>query len=510
MLETVSIDQTIASETYESVFPQLEMRLGELQREARTMGLPVIVVFEGWEASGKGTHINRLIQPLDPRGFKVWAIQPQTLEEQHHPFLWRFWLKLPANGFISIFDKSWYGRVLHERVEKLVPRKVWKEAYNDILNFERLLTDDEAVIVKIWLHIDKDEQRRRFKKISKDVAESWKISKEDWRQHKKYDEYLLAVEEMMEKTSTAAAPWTIVKTHDRRFARVRIFQTLITAIEDGIKKRQLKQQERKLFEQVAKEVIPEENAVAPLPPVLTSTVLNTVDLTRTLTREDYEKQLAALQQRFRDLEHQIYVERIPVIITYEGWDAAGKGGNIKRLTDKLDPRGYEVIPIAAPTGEEKVRHYLWRFWRHIPKAGHITIFDRTWYGRVLVERIEGFCRVSDWQRAFREINEFEAALANYGTVIVKFWLHIDQEEQLRRFNERQNTTAKLWKITDEDWRNREKWADYERAVSEMIERTSTTYAPWTIVESVDKLYARVKALRTVVNAIETALDKRRK
>jgi polyphosphate kinase 2 (PPK2 family) len=498
MLETINLE-TVSQEVYDQVFPQLESRLSEMQREARAAGLPVIVVMEGWDAAGKGTHINRLMQPLDPRGFKVWAVQPPTQEELYHPFLWRFWTKLPANGLISIFDRSWYGRVLVDRVEKNISKRQWREAYNEILNFERQLTDDGAVMVKFWLHIDKDEQRRRFKKISKNPAESWKITKSDWQQHKKYDEYLLAVEEMLERTGTAEAPWTIVKTHDRRHARIKIFQTLIDAIEQGLSKKRLRAQSPDLAQL--------QPVKAELPKTGNGSVFATVDLTKSFTREEYEVQLDALQKRVRDLEHEIHIHRIPVIITYEGWDAAGKGGNIKRLTQNLDPRGYEVIPIAAPTGEEKVHHYLWRFWKHIPKAGHITIFDRTWYGRVLVERIEGFCKTEDWQRAYREINEFESSLATYGTVIVKFWLHINQDEQLRRFQERQNTPDKTWKITDEDWRNREKWDDYEKAISEMIQRTSTTYSPWTIVESVDKYYARIKVLRTVVDSIEAALNK---
>jgi len=502
MLETIQ-DQTIAPETYDMIFPQLEARLSELQREARIAGIPIVVVFEGWDSAGKGTNINKLMQPLDPRGFKVWYINLPTQEELYHPFLWRFWTKLPAKGAIAIFDHSWYGRVLTDRVEKLVPKKVWKDAYNEILNFERQLTDDGTVLVKFWLHIDKEEQYRRFKKIEKNSAESWKITKQDWRQHKLYDEYLEAAEEMLERTSTADAPWTIVKTHEKRYARIKIFQALISAIEQAL----IAKEHAKAFDQSTKASL-EKPVPTYLPEtVLDDSVLKTIDLTKAIARDEYQLQLKELQEKIRALEHEIHMYRIPVIITYEGWDAAGKGGNIKRLTENLDPRGYEVIPIAAPTSEEKLHHYLWRFWKHIPKAGHMTIFDRTWYGRVLVERVEGFCKTQDWQRAYREINEFERHLTAYGTVLVKFWLHIDPSEQLKRFQERQQDTSKSWKITDEDWRNREKWTEYDRAICEMIQRTSTSYAPWTIVESVDKYYARIKVLTTVVNAIEAALKK---
>lgn len=491
MLETINLNEAVEQEVYEQIFPALEAKLTELQRQAKTAGIPVIILFEGWDSAGKGTHINRLMPALDPRGFKVWGIKAPTAEEQYYPFLWRFWNKLPANGAIGIFHRSWYQRVLIDRVDKLVPKSSWRRAYDEILSFERQLTDDGAVIIKFWLHISKKEQKKRFKEISQDESEAWKIDKEAWRHHKQYDKYAEAVEEMLVRTSTAGAPWTVVATHDRRFARIKVFQTIITAIEQAL----------------IHKATPQHTPVPLVKPVLLSSIFDTVLLDKKLAEEEYNREIERLQQKFRDLEHQLYSHRLPMVIVYEGWDASGKGGNIKRLTQRLDPRGYEVIPIAAPAGEERLHHYLWRFWRHIPKAGHITIFDRSWYGRVLVERIEGFCQPNEWQRAFQEINEFEQQLAAQGTIIVKFWLHVSQEEQLARFVERQNTPSKSWKITDEDWRNREKWPEYEQAASDMIHQTSTSYAPWTIIESVDKNYARVKSLRTVAKAMELALAK---
>jgi polyphosphate kinase 2 (PPK2 family) len=241
-------------------------------------------------------------------------------------------------------------------------------------------------------------------------------------------------------------------------------------------------------------------------PASKKTILDRVDLKLSLSRPKYERELGQLQRRLFELEHRLYAARIPAVIVYEGWDAAGKGGNIRRLAQGLDPRGYEVIPVAAPTPDELAHHYLWRFWRKLPKAGHIAIFDRSWYGRVLVERVEGFCSEAAWQRAYQEINEFERQLADFGTVLVKFWLHIDRDEQLRRFKDRQKNRFKQWKITDEDWRNREKWGSTEVAVIDMLQRTSTSYAPWTILEANCKLHARIKALRTVAEALERALD----
>lgn len=235
-------------------------------------------------------------------------------------------------------------------------------------------------------------------------------------------------------------------------------------------------------------------------------MLSTVDTSLSLDRETYVRELTRYQLQVRELGYQVYVQKRPVVILYEGWDAAGKGGNIKRLTEKLDPRGYVVHPIAAPAGEDKTHHYLYRFWRRLPERGQIAIFDRSWYGRVMVERIEGFCTEEEWKRAFREINSFERQLDDYGTILVKFWIHISKEEQLQRFEDRRETAYKSWKLTDEDWRNRDQWDAYWTAVNDMLLKTSTITAPWTVVEGNCKWYARVKALRTVVEALSKALD----
>jgi AMP-polyphosphate phosphotransferase len=498
---------------------RLERRLGALQREARAAGVPVVVVFEGWSASGKGTCINALLRSLDPRGFAVWSIDAPNEEERLRPYLWRFWTKLPARGMIAVFDRSWYRRVLEERVEKVVEADRWQPAYEDIARFERQLTDDGVVLVKFWLHIDKKEQRRRLKRTGKRAAEAWRVTPDDWRQHKHYEQYLEAVEEMRARTTTAAAPWVLVDAKKRKAARLQVFQTLVTALEQALNARRLAHQgyapgattgpgEPETNGQPANLALSRTGVIALSEQPARdagSSALAGIDLTKRLSRKAYERDLPKLQRRLRELGYTIYKQRIPVVVTYEGWDAAGKGGNIRRLTQRLDPRGYRVVPITAPTAEERAHHYLWRFWRHLPKDGHMVIFDRTWYGRVLVERVEGFSQPEEWQRAYQEINEFEEHLVDHGTVLVKFWLHIDPEEQLRRFKERQEMPWKQWKITDEDWRNREQWRRYEGAVADMLQRTSTPRAPWTVVESVDKLYARIKALRTVVEAIETAI-----
>lgn len=491
MLEMVDLSKKLEKEEYKKLMPELERRLTELQQKTRELGIATALVFEGLEAAGKGTIINRLMLPLDPRGFKVHPIQPPTIEEAMFPFLLRFWKKLPEKGRLGIFDKSWYERVLSKRVTGKVSKKECQRAFNEILAFERQQVDNGVVMLKFWFHIAKKEQGKRFKDIRKDPSLSWKIGKDEIKQHKAYGDYIEAAEEMLERTNTSEAPWIVIEAHDRRYATTKVFEALATAWEDAIKKYQV----------VAKKTAAKASKKTPR----NITVLSALDLSQTLEKETYNKELESYQKRIRDLEHKIYIDRIPTVIVYEGMDAAGKGGNIKRLTENLDPRGYEVIPIAAPTKEELARHYLWRFAKEMPKAGHITIFDRSWYGRVLVERVEGFCSEQEWRRAYREINEFEAHLADFGAVVVKFWLHIDLDEQLKRFKERETTPWKAWKITEEDWRNRDKWPQYELAINDMLANCSTSYAPWTIIEANDKYFARIKAIKTVVKALEKAL-----
>jgi polyphosphate:AMP phosphotransferase len=495
MLELIDLDLKISKEDYGQQFPPLEQELGELQRRAKAAGLPVILVFGGWDASGKGTVINSLCQALDPRGFKVHPILPPDKNERFHPWMWRFWNQLPAGGEWAIFDRSWYRRALEERVEGAIDGAAAMQALNDVRQFERQLAQSGAVIVKFWLHISKREQKRRFKKLLSNQATSWKVGREERRQHRQYDDWITAVEEMIAQTDTAEAPWTIVEATQRRFARRSVFRALVKAVGKALAVPAL----------AGVNAPPEAGITSAIPETSAATILDRVDLTLSLDRETYETQRKELEERLLTAEHELYLARIPAVIGYEGWDAGGKGGNIRRLTQSLDPRGYEVVPIAAPTAEEKAHHYLWRFWRHVPKAGHITIFDRTWYGRVLVERVEGFCTEAEWKRSYDEINEFERQLADFGTVLVKFWLQIDADEQLRRFKERQDTPYKQWKITDEDWRNREKRPKYEPAVAEMLRRTSTPHAPWTILEANCKYYARIKALRTVADALEKAI-----
>ena len=490
MLEKIDLSKKVDKKTYRRVMDEAEEKLGLLQRECKDAGIPVILVFEGMGAAGKGVQINRLIQALDPRGFDVYACDRPTEDEQMRPFLWRYWTKTPAKGRIAVFDRSWYRSVQVDRFDGLTPEDKLGDAYQDILSFEKQLCDDGTVIMKFFLYIDKDEQKKRFKKLEGSKETSWRVTDEDWNRNKDFDRYLKMNEEMLEKTDTDYAPWVIIEAVDKDYAALKIVSTVMDRLEYELEHRR-PEDEKTAQRQESKTRERFKNGV-----------LSGIDLSKSLTEEEYKTRLKKLQKRLAELHSELYRLRIPVVIGFEGWDAGGKGGAIKRLTSNLDPRGYRVNPTAAPNDIEKVHHYLWRFWNSVPKAGHIAIFDRTWYGRVMVERIEGFCSETEWRRAYQEINEMESHMANAGAVVLKFWLHIDKDEQDRRFRERQANPAKQWKITDEDWRNREKWDQYEEAVNEMLIRTSTTYAPWIVVEGNDKRYARVKVLQTVVDALE--------
>ena len=490
MLEKIDLSKKVDKKTYRRVMDEAEEKLGLLQRECKDAGIPVILVFEGMGAAGKGVQINRLIQALDPRGFDVYACDRPTEDEQMRPFLWRYWTKTPAKGRIAVFDRSWYRSVQVDRFDGLTREDKLGDAYQDILSFEKQLCDDGTVIMKFFLYIDKDEQKKRFKKLEGSKETSWRVTEEDWNRNKDFDRYLKMNEEMLEKTDTDYAPWVIIEAVDKDYAALKIVSTVMDRLEYELEHRRT-EDEKTAQRQESKTRERFKNGV-----------LSGIDLSKSLTEEVYKTRLKKLQKRLAELHSELYRLRIPVVIGFEGWDAGGKGGAIKRLTSNLDPRGYRVNPTAAPNDIEKVHHYLWRFWNSVPKAGHIAIFDRTWYGRVMVERIEGFCSEAEWRRAYQEINEMESHMANAGAVVLKFWLHIDKDEQERRFRERQANPAKQWKITDEDWRNREKWDQYEEAVNEMLIRTSTTYAPWIVVEGNDKRYARVKVLQTVVDALE--------
>lgn len=469
---------------------RLRVRRDELfakQMIIKDKKLPVLIIIEGWGTAGKGTLISNIIKNIDPRFFKVFNIDKRTVEQKRYPFVKRYYDLIPEQGQISIWDGAWMSELTTYKAEG-------KEAecsahLKSIKCFERQLVEDGYLVIKLFVHISKKEQKKRIKDLLADKNTRWRISENDLNQNKHYDERLEDFGEFIKETNSTYAPWHIIDGSSENWAALQALDVINEALETAFSNSSIS------F------------------PVLQNTFdlnktskLSSISLDdKTISDEEYEKKLDELQNRLHELHYELYRKKIPVIIAYEGWDAAGKGGNIKRIAAALDPRGYEVYPIASPEPHEKARHFLWRFWTRLPKDGHIAIFDRTWYGRVMVERIEGFCSDNDWKRAYNEINEFEKELVDWGAVVIKFWVQIDKDTQLARFTERQNTPEKQWKITDEDWRNREKWDLYESAIDEMIKKTSTTFAPWYVLESNDKKYARIKALEIVIESIERKL-----
>lgn len=481
MLDKIDMKKKADWQDYDARMAHLQIRMGELQRKCRELKIPIMILFEGFEASGKGTMINKMIQPLDPRGFRVFTMEKESEEDRMHPYFWRYCTKTPGKGRIHIFDRSWYQGLQDGQLSA-----------EEIRQFERQFTDDGMVVIKFFLAITKKEQKKRLTELEKDKSTRWRVREEDWKKNKNYDTCLEQYDDMLIQTDTPNAPWMVIEAMEKRYAICKIMSTVVNRLEAAVQEK-----ESGTASSVYLDGILEDD--------LRTGVLQDIDLTLDMDPEEYKEKRKDLQKRMEILHNKMYLQRVPVVLAFEGWDAGGKGGAIKRITQCIDPRGYEVVPISAPNDVEKAHHHLWRFWQKFPKAGHMAIFDRTWYGRVLVERVEGFATEQEWKRAYSEINNMEAHLVKAGTVVIKFWMHIDKDEQAKRFQQRQETPEKQWKITDEDWRNRDKWEEYEKAVDEMIVRTSTKDAPWYIIEANSKLYARIKVLEIVVEALEKVL-----
>ncbi|MCL2662809.1 MAG: polyphosphate:AMP phosphotransferase [Oscillospiraceae bacterium] len=489
MLKNINTSQKMDKDEYKKEINSLGLRLSEMQRVCKDEKIPIMVIVEGWSAAGKGSRIRSLIRYLDPRGFEVFTTNKTTEDERFRPYMWRFWKVLPAKGRIHIYDRSWYQSIMsgHRKKEAKLAAPVY-----DITSFEKTITDNGGVIVKLFLHISKSEQEQRLTLLAEDPNTAWRVNNSDIKQNRKYKKNRDRFERMLSETNHNAAHWTIVEADDSRFADVKVYRTVLAAMESAVQAKRDKTTENV---DIVLSAIPEG-----------SSKLAEADLSLKIGRDDYSTRLKAAQNDLERIHNAMYKHRLPAAMVFEGWDAAGKGGAIIRTVASLDPRGYKVAPYGAPNDVENAHHYLWRFWNEVPKAGHMTVFDRSWYGRVMVERVEGFCSTADWKRAFGEINDFEKQLVDSGIVLLKFWLHIDPDEQLKRFELRTNTPAKEWKITDEDWRNRDKWDQYLEAVDEMINRTSTEHAPWTIVEANDKLFARIKVIETVRDRLDEALS----
>lgn len=526
MFRTAELGRKVSKEEFDALAPALRTELTELQQRLRTAPFPVILVFAGVDGAGKGESINLLNEWMDPRWLETHAYGPASDEERERPEYWRYWRDLPARGKVGLFLRSWYSAPVLEHANGRISDAELDERLAHITRYEKMLADDGALILKFWMHLGRDAQKKRLKKLEKDPTESWRVTRQDWKNWEMYDQFITAAERTIQVTSAGHAPWTIIEGADDRYRSLTLLVTLRDAIVRHLEAMDLK---KRVAETMRKEEQRRQqehdgkaegrtggkphkgagavhgsslvNATLPQQP----TILKALDMTLDHSNEEYAERLKTARGRLHNLSRLARERGVSSLLVFEGWDAAGKGGAIRRLTAGLDARDYKVIPVAAPTDEEKAHHYLWRFWRHISRAGRATIYDRSWYGRVLVERIEGFATTEEWMRAYGEINDFEEQLVDSGMVLCKFWLHITNEEQLARFEERKTIPWKSWKLTDEDWRNRDRWDAYEQAVNDMIERTSTRKTPWTLVEANSKKYARVKVIETYCAALEQRL-----
>ena len=502
------MNEDISREQLRAEIDASNLELGRLQRAAQAAKIPIVIIVEGWEAAGKGTLINGLTLALDSRGFRVVSVLPAAKQEPLYPPLHRFWVTLPEEGRITVYDRSWYTDLWSSRAHKQTRRQELDHEIAELLAFEMTLVNSGMLVIKFFLQVGHAQQTKRLRKLRENAFTRWRVDDEALHQNRNFARWQKAAEEVLfSRTGQSSCPFINCPSDDKRATQLLAVQSLNRSIRQRL--------EALSSARLAANDIPNQPVCSPVSLSSASaptaaTPLSQVDLTQKLSREDYEQQLPSLQTRLRELEHRIYANRIGVVIGCEGWDAAGKGGQVRRLVAGLDPRGYDVHPISAPNSVERAHHYLWRFWTRIPKAGHIAIFDRTWYGRVLVERVEGFCTAAQWQRAYGEIAEFEQSLVRAGIVLVKFWFQIDADTQLARFHDRQTRLDKQWKITDEDWRNRQRWSEYEKAVNDMLTFNNSKECPYWIVPANDKLFARIFTLKRVIEAIEQALYRRKK
>jgi AMP-polyphosphate phosphotransferase len=496
MFESAELGHKLSKGQYQRIEPVLRADLLDVQYELSRNGrFPVVILISGVRGAGKGETVNLLNEWMDPRHIHTHAFDNPSDEERERPTMWRFWRALPPRGRIGILFGSWYTAPIIDRVFKRTSGKDLLRSIDEINHFEKMLADEGALVLKFWFHLSKKRQKKRLKALQADPDSSWRITERDWDFFKHYDRFYRISEETLRRTSSAHAPWIVVEGSDSEYRAVTVGKTLLEAMRNRLERRV----ERRVPKSLAAPIV---RAVDKLH------VLQGMDLSLKLERKAYSKRVRKLQARLAIATRDPRFLRHNVVCVFEGMDAAGKGGAIRRITKALDARLYHTIPVAAPTDEERAQPYLWRFWRHVPRKARVTLYDRSWYGRVLVERIEGFCSEADWMRAYSEINDFEEQLARNGAIVAKFWLQISKEEQLRRFKEREKTRFKRFKITAEDWRNRKKWDAYQTAAADTIERTSTAHAPWTLVEANDKYHARAKILETLVEAIECSLKKK--
>ena len=513
MFQTAELGQKVAKADYKARELLMRQDLLQLQQRLRKEGnFPVLIDFAGVRGAGKGTSINLLNKWMDARWIATHAFNEPSDEEAERPYFWRFWRQLPNRGQLGIYLSGRYSRPLLDYVYQNITHEDFIHLLERINSFEKALADDGAMVLKFWMHISRDVQKNRLEMLESDPLRSWRMSPEDWTHWEMYDRFIEASEIIISMTNTGHAPWEIIEGEDFNYRSLRVGEVFQQTLERHLMSEQIRQRYLIEMRQEVQEhtANAEANGTTSATGTQAITIMDALDTTLSLPKKEYKSQLEIAQARLAMLQQEAVQRNMSTILVFEGPDAAGKGGTIRQITQALDARYYKVYPFAAPTKEEHAHHYLWRFWNCIARSGRMTIFDRSWYGRVLVERVEGFAGDDEWRRAYAEINEFEDQLIEGGIVLLKFWLHIDKDEQLARFKSREETPHKRWKLVEEDWRNREKWDDYSIAAHDMIQQTSVKKSPWILVENVDKYYGRIKVLNSVCDALERAIENKKK
>ncbi len=503
MFETAELGQSVSKEEFKKRELRLWENLLKVQRDLKDYNrFNVMIDFAGVHGAGKLSAINMLSKWMDVRRITTHAYGAPTEEERQRPEFWRFWRDLPPRGEIGLYLSGRYSRPLIDYVYGETKESEFREQLDRINDFERMLAEDGTLILKFWMHLSRKAQKKRLKALEKDPLQSWQVTETDWKHWELYDKFIEAAEILISTTNTGHAPWHIVEGEDFQYRSLRVGKIVRKAIAKQLEASQLETQ----FQQENHN----SNSVAEMSEsgeYRTVTILDSISTSKSIGRGNYRDAMDEQIARLNLLHRKALDQKLSTILVFEGPDASGKGGIIRRLSRALDAVNYRVTAYGAPTAEESRYHYLWRFWKYIPSAGRMMLFDRSWYGRVLVERVEDLATEAEWQRAYGEINNFEAQLTDQGILLLKFWLHITKDEQLKRFDARKVTPHKRWKLTDEDWRNRNQWEAYEQAVHDMIQRTSTASAPWHIIEGNSKLYGRVKIMKTVCKSLEAALEK---
>ena len=490
MFESAELGHSMTKQALERQLPRLRKALLDAQFDLlQTVPASIVVIVHGMDGAGKGEAINSLNSWMDARHIHTLGIDEPSDEEQQHAFMWRFWRLLPPKGKMALLSGSWYAELLALEMQRKQDVARQEQVLEHILRFERMLAQEGVLVLKFWLHLSKEKQRERFVDLERRKKTRWRVTKRDWKQHARYEKIHSMAERVLRATDVPYAPWIVVDGSDARYRNFTVAKTVLQALTVRLKRK----------------MAPADPPATLVAPARDTRLLASLHLRQHLPRGTYEKELERYQGKLNRLSREAAFRQHAVVAVMEGVDAAGKGGAIRRITSALDARIYRVVPTAAPTDEERAHPYLWRFWRHAPALGNVVIFDRSWYGRVLVERVEHFASDDEWMRAYGEINDFEEALAEGGAIVAKYWLQISHGEQLTRFSARQKTGYKKYKITPDDWRNRAKWEEYQAATCDMIDRTSTELAPWVLVEAENKYYARIKILKDLCQRIEAKL-----